>query len=302
MMRSLAQRILRTFIKMEINNENFQKNTALSLFVIALGISGYIYLTQNDKPDYSETQWRTFYGEKPVDYRPEFWVTYYGSEDKSACYKSGVISVVDGTSKVEKEIYKEFVAEETNGGKNYVIRYPDKFKQNGCLYSSGGGKIYIEEKSDDPRLTQKPYSNKTKIYRMAIIYFGDVSSISVRPDSAEQEFRMGPMYINKPKYNVFCIRANSKDRFNIENSGGFWRRLFCSSSSIEHGIKKYMQFDAYTRSFWNTHPDIEFNFRVSKKIYCGTNKDFCSKMGLPEFDDALLSPENFEKFYEKGNE
>ncbi|WP_386688555.1 hypothetical protein [Lonepinella sp. MS14437] len=279
-----------------------KKNTALSLFVMVLGAAGYFYLTQNDKPDYSETQWRTFYGEKPVDYRPEFWVTYYGSEDKSACYKSGAISVVDGTSKVEKEIYQEFIAEETNNGKNYVIRYPDKFKQNGCVYSSGGGKLYIEEKSDDPRLSQEPYDDIEQVYRRAVIYAGDVAIISVRPDDAKEEFKMSPMYINRPKYNVFCTKLNRKDDFNIENSGGVFRRLWCYSSSIEHGIEKYMQFDAYTRSFWNTHPDIEFNFKVSKKIYCGTNNNFCSKMGLPDFDDALLSPENFEKFYEKGDE
>ncbi|WP_386688557.1 hypothetical protein [Lonepinella sp. MS14437] len=279
-----------------------KKNTALCLFVMVLGAAGYFYLTQNDKPDYSETQWRTFYGEKPVDYRPEFWVTYYGSEDKSACYKSGVISVVNGTSKVEKEIYQEFIAEETNGGKNYVIRYPDKFKQNGCVYSSGGGKIYIEEKSNDPRLTQEPYSDKTKVYRWAVVYAGRVTTISVRPDSAEEEFKMGPMYINKPKYNVFCTKLNDEDDFNIKNSGGVFRRLWCSSNSIEHGIKKYMQFDTYTRSFWNAHPNIEFNFKVSHKIYCKKGNSSCAKFNLPEFNPKLLNPENFAEFYNKGDE
>ncbi|MBN6070827.1 hypothetical protein HYE53_06975, partial [Aggregatibacter actinomycetemcomitans] len=43
--------------------------------------------TMQAEPDYSETQWRTFYGEKPVDYRPEYWVTYYGSGDNEDCYK-----------------------------------------------------------------------------------------------------------------------------------------------------------------------------------------------------------------------
>ncbi|WP_386688345.1 hypothetical protein [Lonepinella sp. MS14437] len=283
----------------------FQKNTALCLFVMVLGAAGYFYLTQNDKPDYSETQWRTFYGEKPVDYRPEFWVTYYGSEDKSACYKSGVISVVDGKSKVKKEIYQEFIAEETNNGKNYVIRYPDKFKQNGCVYSSGGGEIYIEEKSDDSRLAQDPYDNKTQVYRLAVIYSTRVTSISVRSDSSEEEFRQGPMYINRPQYNIFCRRVRGKDEFNIENSGGFWRWLFCSSSSIEDGVEKYMAdnmpFVSYTQSFWKIHPNIEVNFKISKMEYCRTGDSYCENFDFPSFNKNVLEPENFEEFYKTGD-
>ncbi|OOF68001.1 hypothetical protein [Rodentibacter caecimuris] len=115
------------------------KKTILYLFT-TLSIASTCYAEhthQTEEPDYTETQWRTFYGEKPIDYRPEYWVTYYGSGDSEDCYKPNVVSVVDGTSRIRKEIYKEFIAEETNNGNSYIIRYPNRFKLGNCMYSSG---------------------------------------------------------------------------------------------------------------------------------------------------------------------
>ncbi|QEH49988.1 hypothetical protein [Aggregatibacter actinomycetemcomitans] len=279
------------------------KRTVLYTFAtltVASNCYGIENIKQTEEPDYSETQWRAFYGEKPVDYRPEYWVTYYGSGNNEDCYKPNVVSVVDVKSKIRKKIYKEFIDEEKDDGKNYIIRYPNRFKVGNCMYSSGGGQLYIEEKSDDPRLNQEPYIGKTKIYRSSLIRNGDIAIISLIGDISLEITKKSKNYLNKLDYNIFCYKKNWDDDFNdIKNI----KSLICFSSSIENGINKtlaYNSYISYTLDFWKNNPDIKIDLKVSNKIYCD-DSDYCKKSNLSLFDKHVLEPENFSKFYQEGD-
>ncbi|MBN6082067.1 hypothetical protein HYE55_08370 [Aggregatibacter actinomycetemcomitans] len=281
------------------------KRTVLYVFV-TLAVASNCYSVENinqiEEPDYSETQWRTFYGEKPVDYRPEYWVTYYGSGDNEDCYKPNVVSVVDGKSRIRKEIYKEFIAEEKDGGKNYVIRYPNRFKLGNCMYSSGGGQLYIEEKSDNPRLNQGDYTNKTQIYRKTISRGFRVFVISLTNNELIERNKKSKNYLNKLHYNIFCYKTDLEHNFESPQTLKF---LKCFSSSIENGIKKTLMhnsYSSYTRYFWKENPNIKVNFRISTKVYCEENGEYCQKANLLPFDKNRLNPENFIELYQKGDE
>ncbi|WP_167509606.1 hypothetical protein, partial [Actinobacillus vicugnae] len=190
-----------------------------------------------------------------------------------------------------------FIAEERDGGKEYVIRYPDQFKLNGCVYRSYGGRMRIEEKSDDPRLKQEPYDEKDKIDRATLIYGFEVS-----PFFAVSDDRLGnnksDLYFNKLHYNIYCYKKNSKDWNNLSEQG-YLKFLRCSSSSIENGVEKYLGMERYTISFWKENPDIELNFKISHNEYCDTDMNICQKFKLPLFDEKNIQPQYFQQFYDK---
>ncbi|MCQ9122395.1 hypothetical protein BKG95_07370 [Rodentibacter pneumotropicus] len=281
---------------------NYKRTVLYLLATVALvsNCYGEENIKQAGEPDYSETQWRTFYGEKPADYRPEYWVTYYGSRDNEECYKPNVVSVVDGKSRIRKEIYKEFIAEEKDDGKGYIIRYPNRFKIGNCMYSSGGGQLYIEEKSNDPRLNQEPYINKTQVRRSTLIRNGDVAIISLIGDISLEIKKKSKNYLNKLDYNIFCYKKNWDDDFgDIKNI----KSLICFSSSIENGINKilaYNSYISYTLGFWKNNPDIKVDLKVSNKTYCDKD-NYCYKNNLPKIDKDFLTPEKFLELYQKGD-
>ncbi len=285
--------------------KTFKKMTALFSFLGAINITHSALAAETpaaEQPDYSETQWRTFYGEKPVDYRPEFWVTYYGSEEQEACYVPDVVSLSNG-SPIRKKIYKQFIAEETDSHQNYTIRYPNKFKLNGCVYSSGGGQFYMEEKSDDPRLNQEPYTKKTQIDRISLIRGSSIVAISLIGDHRLENFNRSKTYVNKPSYNIFCYKKNSNSFFKINNNPLLLKRINCFSSSLENGIQKVFvnnSYISYTIDFWKQHPDINLNLRLSNKTYCDKD-DFCEKHNLPKLDDKFFNHQNSEELYQKGD-
>ncbi|MCQ9122400.1 hypothetical protein BKG95_07395 [Rodentibacter pneumotropicus] len=279
------------------------KRTVLYLLATLALVSncyGEENIKQAGEPDYSETQWRTFYGEKPADYRPEYWVTYYGSEENEECYKPNVVSVVDGKSRIRKKIYKEFIAEEKDDGKGYIIRYPNRFKIGNCMYSSGGGQLYIEEKSDDPRLNQEPYKSKKQIYRQSIIRNTEVMSVSLASNNELDELNKGKLYSNKSEINIFCYRINK----NSFDSKLLLKYANCFSSSIENKVNKILMYNSYiiyTINFWKSNPDIKINFRVSNKVYCN-NDQYCQKSELSKVSEDLKNPEVFSKLYFKGDD
>ncbi len=285
--------------------KTFKKLTALFSFLGAINITHSALAAETpaaEQPDYSETQWRTFYGEKPVDYRPEFWVTYYGSEEQEACYVPDTVSLANG-SPIRKKIYKQFIAEETDNHQNYTIRYPNKFKLNGCVYSSGGGQFYMEEKSDDPRLNQEPYISKTSIRRFALIRGARVMVISLIGDHRLEDFSRGKTYVNKSDYNIFCYKRDTDLSLSRNEKPMPSKFINCFSSSIENGAKKlfaYNSYISYTIDFWKQHPDINLNLRLSNKTYCDKD-DFCEKHNLPKLDDKFFNHQNSEELYQKGD-
>ncbi|MBN6062868.1 hypothetical protein [Aggregatibacter actinomycetemcomitans] len=231
--------------------------------------------TMQSEPDYSETQWRTFYGEKPVDYRPEYWTTYYGEEDDPNCQDSRKFYATDG-SVVIKKIYREFVAKESNDGKKYTIKYPYNFKLDNCMYTSQRGQLYIEEKSNNPLLSKDKYMDKTENYRRAIVRGGMSGIFTLISDELSNETSNTLTYLNKLDYNIFCHKIDKEDIFDKIPTV---KLLMCSSASIENEIKKFLaynEYTTYTTSFWKSNPNISINFKVSSKTYCNENK-YCHK-------------------------
>ncbi|MBN6069437.1 hypothetical protein HYE54_12075 [Aggregatibacter actinomycetemcomitans] len=280
------------------------KRTVL-YFLATLAVASNCYSVENikqtEEPDYSETQWRTFYGEKPVDYRPEYWVTYYGSGDNEDCYKPNVVSVVDGKSRIRKEIYKEFIAEEKDDGKRYIIRYPNRFKVGNCMYSNSGGQLYIEEKSNDIRLNQEPYLSKKKVYRRTIIRGAEAVNISLVNKGELGRLYIGEVYLNKIKFNLFCHKIDKESFAKINSRSLLLKSVSCFSSSYENKIRKVIKYNSYIAygiEFWKKNIDIEMNFKVGNKIY--RNKDsYCQKTKLPKISEELYTPETFNKLYLK---
>ncbi|WP_167509608.1 hypothetical protein, partial [Actinobacillus vicugnae] len=192
-----------------------------------------------------------------------------------------------------------FIAEERDGGKEYVIRYPDQFKLNGCVYRSYGGRMRIEEKSDDPRLNKEPYNEKGKAERTTLIYSFWVTQFSLVPNDRLENDK-SRMYINKLDYDVYCYKRNIED-INGFGKIGYLKFLSCSSSSIEkNNIEKYLGMEGYTPSFWKDNPSIKINLKISRSEYCNSKKiDFCQKFNLQPFDEKIFYPENFQKFFDE---
>ena len=287
------------------------KVTKCKVFIVMLillfGYGVYWYFYKSSfylaETDYSKTQWRTFYGKKTPGYLPEFWVTYFTDSNDPNCQESFNLTF-DGKP-VAREQYKEFKAEEENDGKTYVIRYPANYWIGQCEYRSYGGKFYLEEKSDDPRLNQEPYNNKNQYYRLTLIHEKQLVDFSIRSDDYLLERKSNsesPTYLNQPSYDVFCFKEAMID---ILNDNKEYKSFICES--YESPKKHYLnRFIFYTESFWSETPNIEFNIKLSKKTYCkkgilGFEKCFEAYSNvLPrEKSDLKIKKEWFDDFYDE---
>ncbi|WP_018651987.1 hypothetical protein [Actinobacillus capsulatus] len=241
----------------------------LLLFLALMGYGVYWYFFESSfyvgEPDYSKTQWRTFYGKKTPGYLPEYWTTYFTDKRAPNCQES--FNITFEGEPVARKQYREFVAEEQDDGKTYVIRYPDNYWIGNCEYRSYSGQFYVEEKSDDPRLRQEPYNNKNQYYRFTLIRGGKIADFSLRHDSYLEERspdRESKTYLNQPNYDVFCFKwlstsmvDQSKDKYGV------------SCESYENPKKHtFKPFVFYTPTYWKEHPDIELNLKISNKTYC----------------------------------
>ena len=277
------------------------------MLILLFGYGVYWYFYKSSfylaETDYSKTQWRTFYGKKTPGYLPEFWVTYFTDSNDPNCQESFNITF-DGKP-VAREQYKEFKAEEENDGKTYVIRYPANYWIGQCEYRSYGGTFYLEEKSDDPRLNQEPYNNKTQYYRFTLIHEKQLVDFSIRSDDYLLERNPNsesPTYLNQPSYDVFCFKEAMIDIFNDNKE---YKSFICES--YESPKKHYLDtFIFYTESFWSETPNIEFNIKLSKKTYCkegisGFEKCFESYSNvLPrKKSDLKIKKEWFDDFYDE---
>ena len=277
------------------------------ILILLFGYGVYWYFYKSSfylaETDYSKTQWRTFYGKKTPGYLPEFWVTYFTDSNDPNCQESFNITF-DGKP-VAREQYKEFKAEEENDGKTYVIRYPANYWIGQCEYRSYGGKFYLEEKSDDPRLNQEPYNNKNQNQRFTLIHEKRLVDFSIRSDDYLLERKPdseSPTYLNQPRYDVFCFKEAMIDIFNDNKE---YKSFICES--YESPKKHYLNtFIFYTESFWSETPNIEFNIKLSKKTYCkegisGFEKCFESYSNvLPrKKSDLKIKKEWFDDFYDE---
>ncbi|WP_158074925.1 hypothetical protein, partial [Rodentibacter sp. Ppn85] len=249
-----------------------------------------------------KTQWRTFYGKKTPGYLPEFWVTYSTNADDPNCQES--FNMTFSGNPVARKQYKEFKAEEENGGKTYVIRYPANYWIGKCEYRSYGGTFYLEEKSDDPRLNQDPYNNKNQYYRFTLIHGKKVVDFSIRSDdylSGKKSERQSPIYLNQPRYDVFCFKHSYFNEF-INDV-----RHLISCENYEEEKKHYINsFVFYTESYWNNTPDIMMNLKVSKIDYClsifsGENECVNSNKTIlrGNYFDWEIKKEWFDDFYDE---
>ena len=277
------------------------------MLILLFGYGVYWYFYKSSfylaETDYSKTQWRTFYGKKTPGYLPEFWVTYFTDSNDPNCQESFNLTF-DGKP-VAREQYKEFKAEEENDGKTYVIRYPANYWIGQCEYRSYGGRFYLEEKSDDPRLNQEPYNNKNQYYRFTLIHEKRLVDFSIRSDDYLLERKPNsesPTYLNQPRYDVFCFKEAMIDIFNDNKE---YKSFICES--YESPKKHYLDtFIFYTESFWSETPNIEFNIKLSKKTYCkegifGFDKCFelYSNVLPREKSDLKIKKEWFDDFYDE---
>ena len=201
------------------------------MLILLFGYGVYWYFYKSSfylaETDYSKTQWRTFYGKKTPGYLPEFWVTYFTDSNDPNCQES--FNLTFDWKPVAREQYKEFKAEEENDGKTYVIRYPANYWIGQCEYRSYGGTFYLEEKSDDPRLNQEPYNNKTQYYRFTLIHEKQLVDFSIRSDDYLLERNPNsesPTYLNQPRYDVFCFKEAMIDIFNDNKE---YKSFICES-------------------------------------------------------------------------
>ena len=248
------------------------------MLILLFGYGVYWYFYKSSfylaETDYSKTQWRTFYGKKTPGYLPEFWVTYFTDSNDPNCQESFNLTF-DGKP-VAREQYKEFKAEEENDGKTYVIRYPANYWIGQCEYRSYGGRFYLEEKSDDPRLNQEPYNDKNQYFRFTLIHGGDITHFSLRADSylnEEKSERKSSIYLNQPRYDVFCFKTISlRDELDHNSNKVYKKMNWLSCDSYEENKNHYLGlFLFYTETYWNSHKDIEVNLKVSKNDYCVEN-------------------------------
>ena len=165
--------------------------------------------------------------------------------------------------------------------------------------------FYLEEKSDDPRLNQEPYNNKNQYYRLTLIHEKQLVDFSIRSDDyllKRKPNSESPIYLNQPRYDVFCFKEAMIDIFNDNKE---YKSFICES--YESPKKHYLDtFIFYTESFWSETPNIEFNIKLSKKTYCkegisGFKKCFESYSNvLPrEKSDLKIKKEWFDDFYDE---
>ncbi|OOF55561.1 hypothetical protein BKL49_11475 [Rodentibacter myodis] len=281
------------------------------MLLFGYGVYWYFYKSSFyvAETDYSKTQWRTFYGKKTPGYLPEFWVTYSTNADDPNCQES--FNMTFEGKPVARKQYKEFKAEEENNGKTYIIRYPANYWIGQCEYRSYGGKLYLEEKSDDPRLNQEPYNNKNQYYRFTLLHGGDITNFSLRPDSylSERKIeRQSPIYLNQPKYDIFCFKkVNFLSGLNESEPKKIELMNWLSCDTYEENKKDYLGlFLFYTEEYWNEHKNIEINLRISKDNYCVDNSRYleeCLKYGYNILSEKKykwnIKKEWFDDFYDE---
>ena len=269
------------------------------MLILLFGYGVYWYFYKSSfylaETDYSKTQWRTFYGKKTPGYLPEFWVTYFTDSNDPNCQESFNLTF-DGKP-VAREQYKEFKAEEENDGKTYVIRYPANYWIGQCEYRSYGGKFYLEEKSDDPRLNQEPYNNKNQYFRFTLIHGGYITNFSLQPDSylnEKKSERKSSIYLNQPRYDVFCFKkANFLSGINEKEPKKIELMNWISCDTYEENRKYHLGFFIfYTESYWDKNKDIEVNLKVSKSDYCVENSPYLKE--CLKYKNNIISANKYE--------
>lgn len=278
----------------------------LLLFLVLMGYGVYWYFFESSfyvgEPDYSKTQWRTFYGKKTPGYLPEYWTTYFTDAKDPNCQES--FNLTFEGEPVARKQYREFIAEEQNDGKTYIIRYPDNYWIGNCEYRSYSGQFYVEEKSDDPRLKQEPYNNKNQYYRFTLIRGRKIADFSLRHDKELEDYDPDNdrIYMNNPKYDVFCFKGANFLKDPEFKKYEEMHSLNCET--YEEPKAHFLGLVFYTQTYWREHPNIELNLKISNKVYCRENTlDFeqCSKLYEKRIDPfkfgKTIKVEWFEDFY-----
>ncbi len=235
-----------------------------------------------------KSHWQAIIGKKTPSFLPEVQMRYGPADD---CGRGELNTVIP--------------AKEGDNGKTYTIRYPLHIDYKGCLYSTGGAKLYMEEKNDDPRLKNDPDYGRTKAKRSHITAgsIGGVTNILFRSDDyVDKELDPSRSFIDTSPLNIYCYRtrwADPVDKDKMMNS------LFCGTSA---GQKKPLMFIYYSQRFMQSGKPVVINLKVSQKTYCYMfGKLSCLDEGetelpkiLEDFDNAI-DQTWFEPFYEEDN-
>ncbi|MDP8052830.1 hypothetical protein QJU23_10445 [Pasteurella atlantica] len=246
--------------------------------------------------DYSDSQWVTIEGKKYSTFMPEAQVRYYvRNKEVKGCGGSSLQQIYNNQALPNRKSLT-FMAEESDNGKFYRIRVPRQFNWGKCHYATGGAEIYMEEKSDDPRLVNDPEYGKSKTKRGNLVAGGDISTLLFR-----QTEKSAHTFVDEKILNIYCYRVR---RWAAVSRFGLVNLLYCDTPM---GTKKNITFLYYSNDFLANN-SITLNLKVSNQTYCRPlSETDCNEEGekelprIPEkFRDTIKS-DWFNPFNEEDN-
>ncbi|MDP8052814.1 hypothetical protein QJU23_10365 [Pasteurella atlantica] len=246
--------------------------------------------------DYSDSQWVTIEGKKYSTFMPEAQVRYYvRNKEVKGCGGSSLQQIYNNQALPNRKSLT-FMAEESDKGRFYRIRVPRQFNWGKCHYATGGAEIYMEEKSDDPRLLDTSEYAKNMTRRRSIVAGGRLSTLLFR-----QTEKSANTFVDEKTLNIYCYRFR---RWAFDKNFGLVTRLYCDTPV---GTKKNIMFLYYSNAFLANNP-ITLNLKVSNQTYCRPlSETDCNEEGekelprIPEkFRDTIKS-DWFNPFNEEDN-
>ncbi|MDP8052832.1 hypothetical protein QJU23_10455 [Pasteurella atlantica] len=246
--------------------------------------------------DYSDSQWVTIEGKKYSTFMPEAQVRYYvRNKEVNGCGGSSLQQIYNNQALPNRKKLI-FMAEESDNGKFYRIRVPRQFNWGKCHYATGGAEIYMEEKSDDPRLIDNFDYRKGTTRRTNLVVGNDISTLLFR-----QTEKSAHTFVDEKTLNIYCYRVR---HWAADKNFGLMNLLYCDTPA---GTKKNVTLLFYSNAFLANNP-ITLNLKVSNQTYCRPlSETDCNEEGekelprIPEkFRDTIKS-DWFNPFNEEDN-
>ncbi|MDP8052831.1 hypothetical protein QJU23_10450 [Pasteurella atlantica] len=246
--------------------------------------------------DYSDSQWVTIEGKKYSTFMPEAQVRYYvRNKEVKGCGGSSLQQIYNNQALPNRKKLI-FMAEESDKGRFYRIRVPRQFNWGKCHYATGGAEIYMEEKSDDPRLIDDPEYQRDKVKRRTLVAANTISTLLFR-----QTEKSPHTFVDEKTLNIYCYRIKGKAPVSYL---GILNQLYCDTPV---GTKKNVTLLFYSNAFLANN-SITLNLKVSNQTYCRPlSETDCNEEGekelprIPEkFRDTIKS-DWFNPFNEEDN-
>ncbi len=269
---------------------NYLKKHKIPVVILCLFSLAYFsrYYWLPESITVKKSHWQTIIGKKTPSFLPEVQMRYGPADD---CGRGELNTIIP--------------AKEGDNGKTYTIRYPLHIDYKGCLYSTGGAKLYMEEKNDDPRLKNDPDYGRGKSKRLHLVAgsIGGVTNVLFASnDYVDKELDPSRSFVDISPLDIYCYRTrkvNPVHKMKMTNS------LYCGTSA---GQKKPLMFIYYSQRFVQSGKPVVINLKVSQKTYCRkAGKNYCDEKGetdlpqIPRNFRDFITPDWFAPFYEEDN-